>query len=723
MKTELRNLKGRVVIYVDGHPYHGIFCSSSAQHVDNFLDAGFQVIDTHPGTPLGWLDLDTFDYSTTDRKTRSYLEKKHDALLIVRFWLGYDDLSQPGHWWLKRFPQDLTVTYHGSTRPSFPTFASQQWQRAAARALHNVISYLEEKYSDRIFAYVPGGGPCGEWFHWFTYWLESNQDPDDYSEPMRRGFAEYLADLYQGNIEALNHSWHTTFGSFDEITLPTPKQRTTPLWGSLRDPYRERFVLDFYQYYNGLVADVLIQWSKAAKEATKFQKLVFVFYGYQWVSSARHSLARSGHLDLARILQCDFIDGIVAPYIYDCRKLGGVVSSQTVPGSVRQGKKLLINELDLVTHRGQGWMYPAKQPSTAQETVEIMKRDLAYSLAQGAACWFMDLHGGMFDDPELIAGLRQVREVGEELWLKVGEPQGEVAVILHEQASLYFGEGEPFLAPLFNLFKVWELERMGLPFVDLVLSSLADHPKDYKVYIIPNAVFLSDEERRLIKERCCTKGNTVIWCYAAGVLDREHFSIALMEELTGMRLGYTMEPGELTVSLTNEVHPYLEGLSPGLTYGTKGSYLCPEEIREQTLLNIYPEQFSIAPRIWVTDDAVTVLGTIEDLRKPGLAVKRMPGWISVFSAAPMIPKEILRNIAKAAGCHVYTEFPGQLMAAENLVGFYAHKTGLCRIHLPILARVTDAFTRKVIHDGTKEVVLPVKENTTTLLYLEKLLES
>ena len=90
---------------------------------------------------------------------------------------------------VEEIPQDLTVTYHSSTRPSFPTFASQQWQ-GLQLVLHNVISYLENTPIEYLLV---SGGPCGEWFHWFTGWSPTRSD--EYSEPMREVLR--IKDLYR----------------------------------------------------------------------------------------------------------------------------------------------------------------------------------------------------------------------------------------------------------------------------------------------------------------------------------------------------------------------------------------------------------------------------------------------------------------------------------------------------------------------------------------------
>jgi hypothetical protein len=177
------------------------------------------------------------------------------------------------------------------------------------------------------------------------------------------------------------------------------------------------------------------------------------------------------------------------------------------------------------------------------------------------------------------------------------------------------------------------------------------------------------------------------------------------------------------------------------------------DIKEQTCLKCYPDPdkgFKVSPRFWVEDEAAEVLGvltensvqsTIPDMGngtensvrrtipcmendktvsgKPGLTVKNMGDWTSVFSSAPMVPKEIIRNLASKAGCHVYTDHPGQTFAAKNYFGLYSHKTGKCEVKLPYRSKVTEVFTNELITESADHINMYIEANTTILLHYEE----
>jgi hypothetical protein len=625
-----------------------------------------------------------------------------------------------GTWWTEQNSQHVARTYNGESNPPFPSFASKKWRDEAGEALKKVIEHTESKYGDSIFAYVPGAGPCGEWFHFNTYANDANVNPADYSPVMETEFREYLKSIYNGNINSLNRSCNENYGSFEEIRLPTPEKRFRPSAGILRKPAMEKLVIDFYEYFNLLVADTLVEWAALSKSACRRQKLIMAFYGYQWVNTERHSLIRSGHVHLNKVLNSPDIDIIVAPYMYDVREVGGVISSQTLAASVKNSGKMCLYEMEPATSIKADWPYGNHLPKTHEESREIMKRDITCVLLNGAACWYMDLMGGMFDHPELIKGLYSARVTGEKHSLDSGTSCAQIAVILHDKAGFYFKEADPFLNPLVNMFKVWELERIGAPFDDILLSDLPDIDMSrYKFFIFPNAIYLSDSERSLINEKCLKNGSVVLWCYASGVLDDSGLSSERMKELTGIHPGFTMEPGEVVVELTAQNSEYTKGLNKGITYGTNGGYLPIDAIKEQACLNCYPgpeQGFSVAPRFWVDDKNAEVLGMLSGIEKPGLAVKNMGGWISAFSSAPMVPKEIIRNLAEKAGCHIFTDFPGQTFGSKNFFGFYSHKTGNCTIKLPYKSRIRELFSDKIIAESADEISMDIKENTTILLH-------
>jgi hypothetical protein len=113
-----------------------------------------------------------------------------------------------------------------------------------------------------------------------------------------------------------------------------------------------------------------------------------------------------------------------------------------------------------------------------------------------------------------------------------------------------------------------------------------------------------------------------------------------------------------------------------------------------------------------------VLGRLAGLNRPGLLVKTMPGWTSVYSSAPILPAWLLRNIARAAGCHSYSDVGDVVYANRDLLQLYAPGAGSRTLRLPRAARVTDLFPGRVLSPRTMELPVQIAPYTTRVLGFE-----
>ncbi len=711
----------------------------------NFIGAGFQVFDTHPYTPHGWVGEGEYDYTGTDRYIESYLEQKPDALLILRFWMGYyqcipgeprpsgDPHREHAFWWSKENPGHVIRTTKDMTGQhclDSPSFASLKWREEAGEALRRVVEHVETRYADRIFAYVPGGGPCGEWFHWFAYFDSIQSDPerlDDYSAPMVEAFQRGLREKY-GTLEALNAAWGGRREAFEEIELPGPQKRLSASHGCLRDPARERDVIDFYDIFNRQVVDTLLHWAKKTKEGCGGNKIVMAFYGYLWHHRRGIGIARSGHVDLDACLRSPDIDVIVAPLYYSFRQMGGVISGQGVVSScVRRGKQYL-HELDGSTNLKPSWPCPdSYNPETPEDTRALIQRDVGKTMCEGASAWIMDLAGGMYDDPSLVEVLRGVAEGWGRHSLAAGQPNRQVAVLLNPQEAFYYREMDDFLGPLHPVFKQFELERMGLGYDDLILPDLEvlspEETARYRLWIFPSAVHLTDDQLAAIRRHAFRNGNHVVWNYGVGVVGPGGLDLKRMQAITGFRCEATDTAGEVAVRIERGNHPFLAGVGGPVVYGTHGN-LGPDQIKPHIALKQYPsaeEGFRVAPRFWIAEGG-TGLGEALDLGeavdtgpRTGLAARDMEGWISVLSVAPLLPKAVLREIARSAGCHVYTDFPGQSFHCRGYYGHFFHEAGRCRILLPERGPVVEVWSGRGLADDADTVEIEAAPSRAVLL--------
>ena len=725
MVSELRMKDGRLTLFFNGQPHDGIFCSVRSSNMKNFIDAGFDIFDAL-GIPFGWLDDGKYDFTETDREIEAFLQQKPDAKLIIR--CGWYPRN---FWWVLNHPEQASVPHVRDKHQQMPSYASLAWRDASGEALRRFVEHVEDKYSDSVIAYLPDNGEPGEWFERYAYTEDDDRftkgyQMGDYSEPMQQSYRRFLQQKY-GAIAEANKIYRANFKAFDEVRIPEVDHRLNAQLGHLRSIEKEQAVIDFYEVLNRQVCETLISSARKVKEGCRRKKLVLVFYGYQWLEQPRGgvSQARSGHVHLDEVLSCPDVDALVAPYHYDFRQLEGVMSSQAPVSSVlRQGKQF-IHECDGSTYLKPCWPCPDHHnPANPQESGNLLRRDLSRAMMDGTFLWFMDLVGGMYDSPEMVAELKQTLAIGRRLYWDAGRSDRQAAVVLHSRDAFYQREGEPLRAPLIPQFKQHELERMGLGYDDLMLENLKyldpNETAQYKMWIFPSAVHLSDDELRLIQEHCCRNGNHVLWMYAPGVVTERGLDLARVRQVSGFQLGQTAEAGELAIQTSSFSHPLLNGRKSPMVYGTYGE-LGPDFIRYHSSLRHYPGSdvgFSISPRFFIEDAGATVLGRILDIsgEPAGLGVKKMNGWTSVLSIAPLVPRHILRNIAESAGCHVYTDFLGQTYHCKNFVGFFAHETGKCLIQFPHQCRVVDVFNGKTVSESTQSAEIEVRINDAILLH-------
>jgi len=96
----------------------------------------------------------------------------------------------------------------------------------------------------------------------------------------------------------------------------------------------------------------------------------------------------------------------------------------------------------------------------------------------------------------------------------------------------------------------------------------------------------------------------------------------------------------------------------------------------------------------------------------------MPGWTSVYSSAPILPAALLRSIARAAGCHIYSNVDDVVSANRKILSIYAPGGGTRTIHLPQKSKVVDLLDNRVIVEGASEFPLTLEPNDSVLLAIE-----
>lgn len=739
LTSEVRLVEGKPALFVNGEQKSMILAAPyrpGPRDFNAFRAGGIEIFNFYVRFP--WTAPDKWDFSAVDQKLDEYKALDPNALFLPRI------LLTPGDWFGKMYPDEITRRDDGSPAGMFgggphPSFASAKYRELSHKLMIAFITHLEEKYGDRIIGYQVGNGFGGEWLPFNSFWETRGDAPhptkfgvEDYGPASVSAFRTWLRKKYGQDVQALRKAWSDEAVTFESAAAPGEVARYSTTKGIFFDPAVSRQVPDFLVYFNDSVGDMLLENARWIKQITNRRKIVGSFYGAIWLNFPNLSSNKAGQLALTRVLASEDIDFICSPYTYDNKYVGGPHNAQSLPEAVNLHGKLYFSETDTETHltkRQWRWGDSLHNPETWEETRGLLIRDFGYVFTKGVGMWWTDLFGGTFDNKQITDLMAQLKRIDVENLKADKRSTAEVAVILDESSFTYCGDGEPVFNAWLTAQKQWELGFMGMPWEPHLLSDM-DNPglQDFKLYIFLNTIKVSPAQRAAIHARLRRARSTAVWVYATGYIDTS-CDVAGMSALTGIRLAEDMSAGELHVDVTNTTHPITRGLRTGLAYGT--------DERVQEIIRYYDHQvylkdprdpglhrdlpgFRVSPRFYAEDPEATVLGSLgAGVNKPGLVVKQMDGWRSIYSSAPILPASLLRGIAREAGVHIYSDAGDVVTANRNFLALYAPAGGKRMVRLPERATVVDLLDGRTIARNVTEFELEMAENTGVLLKLQR----
>ena len=153
---------------------------------------------------------------------------------------------------------------------------------------------------------------------------------------------------------------------------------------------------------------------------------------------------------------------------------------------------------------------------------------------------------------------------------------------------------------------------------------------------------------------------------------------ANMSDLTGMNVEWDMTEWSLNMLLTGFEHPITETLPANTAWGTDER---------------------IGPIPYVDDPYAYTLGTLVSIQgesRPGMCVKDMGSWTSLYIGAPNVPSNVLRAILSYAGGHIFSHNDDVLHANRDFLSIHTTKREEKTIHLPRTADVYDVMADRTV---------------------------
>ena len=665
----LKNEHGAPLVFTEN------FDKQLSTHRD-FMAAGVKI---HTSIlHLGWMGINEYDYSLTDRVLNSLFAQRDDIYSIPRI-----KLNVPIDW-CKANPEEVFVYFGGpetaeeiaslvgteqhdylgyeapngyyragdyvDPRPNVggmiarQSFSSQKWLQDAGEALSRLIDHLEASpYADRILGYHIAYGTSGE----TVLWGRINKRYGDYGIANKKAFYEYGIRRY-GSRQALSDAWDQPQINEHNVRIPTPDMRVgtaESLDAFLRGRPCDRLAIDYDLFTSETNAKAVEHFGKIVKRKT--DKLVGAFYGYSlYVDNA----AYTGHLALDQLLHSPYIDFFAAPKAYS-RSEAGEPGGEICPAQSINLSKLFVDEMDNRTYLATECDEDKRQglvPDGLSDTLAVLWREFSKNLAHNSGFWWMDLGGGWFASEPIMTTIQKMVTLNRQLRSLPHHSRADMLIVFDERSMLSVRESHHLHAGFLREF-INETNVSGV-IADVYRAS--DLPRldltRYRLIVFAYNFYMDTATRAIIAS--LPSYVTVAFSYVAGAWDENGFSFQKAEEITGHRF-----------ALDNPT-----------------DYDFPA-IRAQRLETAHEN--------------------------------------TVVFTKPYIDSRIIRSLAKTAGCHIYTDTADVTVYGDNrFIGvFNKHSGGT--LHLKERGTYRDQISNTVFCD-TDTIPLPSEEKSALFLIRE-----
>ena len=589
-------------------------------------------------TPGLWRGPDDIDLPVAEANLKKIVDMDPDALIIIRVFC-----DSPA-WWDLLHPEETDTSGKLGGQGRRQSFSSLAWRTDTAAALKRLVRGVSaSKYGNHVIGYMPTAGDTEE----MSKGLDSGVCT-------QKRFREWLFGRYGKNgaeIERL-------FGKkIEEISIPSPAERSKADCGNFLDPQKSRLVIDLRQFHSIEIVDSGLAFCKAVKEASDGRLITGTFYGYTqlWPDT--------GHQALRRLLESKDIDFVTTA--------GGGGASEN--DSIIKAGKIVYSEIDTKTSLVQ-WISKLRPdidpqgkyneerwfgPPTIAISMQNLKSTFARSFVKGSANWWFDLWGGWYDNEAILKMFGQMRIAAEE---SIRHPRGsvsQVAVFLDETAFRYLPYGVSDRNKnnkfLWIRMQVGAVGAIGAPNDFYLFEDLKDLDLSrYRMLVFVNAFALSEGQRSMIRNRCMNDNRLLVWMYAPGLI-KDDLSADNISSLLGMKV--QME----------KTHPkaQIDVQFPG----------------EKKIHNY--EGAEVSPFFHVVEGADAAVGRTAE-GQVVVAEKAGPNCRNLFVSMPPLPWTLLQKYAQQAGVHIYVESGGTVIANESYLALAlsSSNTGKRTLRLP-----------------------------------------
>jgi len=609
-----------------------------------------------------------------------------DVRFIVRFGDRFPDT------WLNANTEHKQFTSTGPLNRRQPSLASDKARDALATYYARLVAYCEaQPWIDRVFGYL--SYPLGEG----TTELTVAGYLFDESPVTQEKYRQFVRDKY-GDEATLREAWGDPDATFDTVRVPTDAQwrrrRADVMhWVQGNQLRRERDYLDMQRqlwmgWYKASIRAVhgVLQGRRffgldIGKTPMMGWQIRSSFDGMPSCAEFPNMLAASGNIDVGELLDEPGLDALCTPADYTARTVGYAFEPEGLSESLLIRGKAMICENDCRTYN------PGNEDDAQgafRDNAELragMLRNSLTGLSRGYLDNWMIAGGHYFHHSEV-----QKHGIGAVTPLLDAAPHWPHAETEHAIAFVVDDSGsrhEDLTAGYQNLACVWQrvlgLGNCGIPYRFYLWSDLAhDNMPDYRCYLFPNLFELNDERMDLLKRKVLRDGRMAIFGPATGITDGTTLGAEWATKLLGVEMEL-MRVEPVRHVIVGGTDPIVRALPASTKYGDSLPYGPLLQPVRGAVAKAGATTLGMATTYWMQN-------------REGLFLNETDDYKVAWSVAMPLPSNLLRELARRGGCHVWCEEDDVVMASESLAALHSVKPGPRTLKLPSKRPIWDLLS-------------------------------
>lgn len=625
-------------------------------------------------------------------------------------------------------------------RSLIPSLASEESLKLAVQNVRDAIAWCERQpWRDRIVGYTIFN--FGEGATEVALFDEMFDD----TTMMRDAFRGFLRGKYRDD-DVLQKAWDDKETRLDTATVPTrsdwlAKRERLKLfhWPDPAKVQRER---DYFLLQKQLFHRTWSAVFTAMQEATAARPVLkgcdnLKQHMLGWLHNANFEadwrpgtmdtynaiMLASGAIGAGPLLDHPGLDMLQTPGMYNNRAVGYAWEAEGLSDALALRGKVNFMEADMRTGVRKTWG-GKPMPEHAQipdagtfftdaEMVAGFDRTLAWALSRNQMFYYTSVCGAnwWYHDPPVLKQIaRQTQIIADPVAIPWRDTTDAICFVIDDESSLHedFSSGFQHLAVERQLEE--GLALCGVPYRIHLLSDLQrNNFPAYKCYLFPNLFKVDAEVEALLRKKVLRNGNVALFGPGTGITDGTTISADAASRLLGVKMEIVAKTCNRRVITQDHGHPLSKRI-PTVTFTDSYAYgplLVPAEQRfpssgtARQLGACFYYYFFDRPGLFMND-----IGQGADR------------YSAIFTPAVPLPAELLREFARYAGCHVWSEQNTVVRASDGFVSLHTAKGGEHVIRFPVKANVWDLNLGKPIARGTDTVRVSATGPSTWLFRFE-----